>query len=173
MKRYTKEFKKAVVNFYFSGAGGYKATANHFGIVKSQVCRWVDIAKFQGLDALETRKKCQSHSIEFKHKVVLAVQQGLSLRQAAIQFNLTSAGRISTWLRLYEQSGINALLPKQRRDFPQMKKSFLKKPDSEKTQQELVEELLYLRAEVDYLKKLKALVQKEEAQRIKRKSSKS
>ena len=40
---------------------------------------------------------------------------------------------------------------------------FMDKPDHEKTQAELIEELCYMRAEVAYLKELKALSQKQTA----------
>lgn len=47
------------------------------------------------------------------------------------------------------------------------------KPDELKTQQELLEELLYLRAEVAYLKKLDALIQERQIQDKKLESSQS
>ena len=49
------------------------------------------------------------------------------------------------------------------------KKKSIKKDDSEKSREELLEELEYLRAENEYLKKLDALVQERKAQERKKK----
>ena len=49
------------------------------------------------------------------------------------------------------------------------KKKPAKKEDSDKTREELLEELEYLRAENEYLKKLDALVQERKAQERKKK----
>ena len=49
------------------------------------------------------------------------------------------------------------------------KKESVNKKDSDKTRQELLEELKYVRAENEYLKKLNALVQERKAREQKKK----
>ena len=58
----------------------------------------------------------------------------------------------------YEQGGLAALEhPQAMADKTRPKPSIADKPDKEKTQAELLQEVGYLRAEVAYLKKLKAV----------------
>ena len=100
-------------------------------------------------------------------------QQGLSQRQAAVEFCILEPSVISTWLHHYAQGGVSALQTKVRGRKPKLNKALKSnnKPDDQKNQQELLEELLYLRAELAYLKKLNALIQQEQIQDKKPESS--
>ena len=63
----------------------------------------------------------------------------------------------------YQEGGICALEHPQSKTMTDHRKNpfIADKPDHEKTQAELIEELCYMRAEVAYLKELKALSQKQ------------
>ena len=104
----------------------------------------------------------------FKLKVVLSViNDGLSLREAEKTYNLRTKAVITNWLHQYKKDGINGLQPKKG------KHRLLKQPkqiepeqakiDKSKTQDELLEEIAYLRAEVALLKKRRALRLESEA----------
>jgi len=79
----------------------------------------------------------------------------------------SDGGRLSRthlrrWIRAYQEGGIGALEHPQSKTMTEHRKNpfIADKPDQEKTQAELIEELCYMRAEVTYLKELKALSQK-------------
>ena len=71
--------------------------------------------------------------------------------------------KIAKALKANQEGGIGALEHPQSKTMPQHRKNpFISdKPDQEKTQAELIEELCYMRAKVAYLKELKALSQKQ------------
>ncbi|HHK5991613.1 TPA: helix-turn-helix domain-containing protein, partial [Neisseria subflava] len=73
-----------------------------------------------------------------------------------------SRTHLRRWIRAYQEGGIGALEHPQSKTMPQHRKNpfIADKPDQEKTQAELIEELCYMRAKVAYLKELKALSQK-------------
>lgn len=174
MGKYTNEFKREVVNYYFSSQNGYIRTASYFGIERSSVRRWVNNYKKHGIEAINTRTTHKSYSQSFKMEVIRAVlEEGLSLRIASNQFNLSNSGIVSCWVSKYQKEGVESLQVKRRGRPPKMKKPVKSsnKPDNQRTQQELLDELLYLRAEIAYLKKLEALIQREQKQDKKPESS--
>ena len=74
-----------------------------------------------------------------------------------------SRTHLRRWIRAYQEGGIGALEHPQSKTMTDHRKNpfIADKPDHEKTQAELIEELCYMRAEVAYLKELKALSQKQ------------
>ena len=96
---------------------------------------------------------------EFKQKVVeTMLEEHLSYREAARQFDVSSDTRVASWERIYLTEGAEGLYVERRGRSstgrpPQMPK---------KVEEDLLAEVQRLRAENAYLKKLKALVQEEE-----------
>ncbi|WP_180659150.1 transposase, partial [Acinetobacter bereziniae] len=85
----------------------------------------------------------------------------LSLSDTALRFGISSPSLISVWRKIYQTDGMLGLEPKSKGRAPMSKnkhKYIVDKPDHEKTTAELQHELLYLRAENAYLKKLDALL---------------
>lgn len=175
MAKYSLDFKLEVVNYHLSGQAGYKATAHRFALHPSVVQKWVRIFKQHGVHALKPKSKYNNYTAAFKYRVIQAVHQhGLSLRKAAFDFGIMESSVVLSWLRLYESGGISALQEKVRECVSIMKKPSKpnnNKSDQQKTQEELLEELKYLRAENAYLKKLDALIQQEQIQDKKPESS--
>ena len=73
------------------------------------------------------------------------------------------------WLKKYKESGIDGLKPKARGRpksmlKPKITRAQYTQADQDKTHEELLEELAYLRAEVAFLKKRRALIQKQKEQ---------
>lgn len=91
----------------------------------------------------------------------------LSFREAAVRFNISDNKVVKRWFEAYEAAG-EAGLQKRKRHLVKTKNIPIlathppvsaAKPAEELTHDELLAELRYRRAEVDYLKKLKALAQ--------------
>ena len=176
MGKYTVDFKEKVVQHYLRSAEGYVLTAKRFDTLASCVRKWVMAYRHHGVEGLISRRR--NYSVEFKASVVQYKQKnGLSLSATAAKFNVLSISAVTTWEKLYNMGGIEALseaLSQQNSKYYQYmfklsERQAYEKPDEEKTQKELIAELQYARAEVACLKKLKALIQEELALKKKRK----
>lgn len=172
MAKYSQEFKLEVVQNYLSNANneGFRKTASKFGLDHGTVRQWVTVYQTQGLDGLRHQIKRTSYSVAFKHKVVLKIiNEGLSLIEALIFFKLKENGTLSQWLRQYKEQGIDGLKPKPRgRSLQMPKPPRIKRSqeDRNKTQEQLLEEVVYLRAEVAFLKTRRALRLEQEAKEV-------
>jgi transposase len=172
MSKYSTDFKLTVVRYYLSERTSYQATAVHFSVDLATVRKWVAVYEHHGIDGLN--KRYAHHSPEFKMSVLKWIEtEHASVRQACAHFNIRSLKTVRDWQRLYNAGGILALTSKQQDRTKNMSKPF--KPASqtpdEMTQEELLRELQYLRAENAYLKKLDALVRSRlSAPKTKRKS---
>ena len=109
-------------------------------------------------------KVSSKYTLHFKYQAVLHYLHIRSQQRTADHYGI-SRTHLRRWIRAYQEGGIGALEHPQSKTMPQhRKKPFIAdKPDQEKTQAELIEELCYMRAEVAYLKELKALSQKQTA----------
>ena len=102
-------------------------------------------------------------ALGFKLQEVQHYQHIRSQQRPADHFNVPRT-HLRRWIAAYNQGSIRALAHLQVTMTAKRKTPFIvDKPDHEKTQAELIEELRYMRAENDYLKELKALRQKEVA----------
>ena len=169
MAKYSKEFKLKVVQYYLSGFG-LKTTGHKFNINPSSVDEWVKSYNQHGESGLDTLRTKPVFSIEFKYKVVkMALDERLSIRETAQRFNIKEKETVRRWLFLYQKDGIDGLKPKPKGPLkgmstPKLIKSKYAQEDRDKTQDQLLEELAYLRAENAYLKKRRALIQKQKEQ---------
>ena len=102
------------------------------------------------------------YTLHFKYQAVLHYLHIRSQQRTADHYGIPR-NHLRRWIRAYQEDGIGSLEHPQSKTMPQhRKKPFIAdKPDQEKTQAELIEELCYMRAEVAYLKELKALSQKQ------------
>ena len=102
---------------------------------------------------------------EFKQKVVEAVlNEGLSYKDAQRQFEISGDDRIRNWERIYLTEGPGGLAVERRG------RSSTGRPKklSKEVEEDLLAEVQRLRAEVDYLKNLQALVLEEERRQHKK-----
>lgn len=110
--------------------------------------------------------KGQLYSGEFKQKVVEDMRANkLSFREAAQKYNLSSHERIRQWDRTYLTEGAAGLYVDHRGRKSTGRPVKLPK----QVEEDLLAENQRLRMEIDYLKKLNALVSKEEQLSRKRK----
>ena len=170
--QYTLEFRIAVVKYYLSGQGGMTRTAAHFGLHKSTVSHWVASWQLHGMDGITW--KVAGYTPEFKLNVLKTIEkEHLSFREAAVRFNISDNKVVKRWSDAYDATGEAGL--QKRKRHPVKKKAMpeqatrppesVTKPPEALSYDELLAELRYRRAEVDYLKKLNALPQHRKKQK--------
>jgi len=164
MIKYTEQFKLEVVQHYLRGAMGYGRLGAHYGVASPHIRQWVSAYRLHGLEGL--RRKVTRYDAAFKLTVLQHMwDNGLSNRQAAAHFNVRNPTSVGMWDSLYREGGMAALAPPRRKTQP-MKAPISKpeqKSDQERSREELLKELEYLRMENEVLKKLQALVQARKA----------
>ena len=170
--RYDLDFKIKVIAYYRQGHTG-AATAKKFNVNPQFVHKWVKQYQSGGIDAIKPKISKAYYSRKFKHEVITTMlTQGLSQSEVALKFNISSPALISHWHKAYRLQGMSGLTSKRQGRTAMSKPYITDKPDDEKTLAELKRENEYLRAEVAYLKKLDALLRKQEQASKKQGSSK-
>lgn len=170
MIKYTEQFKRKAVRFYLSGKLGFKRTAARYEINAPMLRRWVEAYRAHGKDGL--RRKIERYSPSFKLSVLQHMwDNALSNNQAAAVFNIRNPSSIGLWERRYQDGGLEALARPSRKLQNDMKAPSTKpddKPDEQRTREELLKEVEYLRMENEVLKKLQALVQAQKSSATKK-----
>ena len=138
--------------------------AKSFNIHESKIKYLIVLIKKHGYDILRNGKN-RYYSKEFKLQTINRVLVNFeSVRQVAIDIGLASDEILHNWLSKFKENGYNVVVKKKGRKPKSMTKP--KKNDKELSEKEkikkLEEENLYLKAENEYLKKLRALVQERE-----------
>ncbi|MGY3779729.1 helix-turn-helix domain-containing protein [Isobaculum melis] len=160
MAKYDYAFKKKVVEAYQNGAGGYPTLAKQFNISSfSTVHKWVKTVEKFGFKALRRRRNYQHYSSKFKQDVIhYYLTSGDSYLTVALKYGLPNDALVLAWHQKFLQTGIQGLSPKPK-GRPSMSKK--KKPIQAKKiqtrEQELEHENELLRAELAFIKKLRAL----------------
>lgn len=160
MVKYDYNFKKSVVEAYQNGEGGYLAIARRYGIPsESTVKKWVRIVKKLGTDALHPRKNKQTYSSQFKQDVIhYYLTSGDSYLNVALKYGLPAGDLLQHWHQLFLREGIEGLSPKPKGKPSMTKKKKKQMPKKPLTrEQELERENELLRAELAFIKKLRAL----------------
>jgi transposase-like protein len=157
--KYYLEFKQAVIAYYAQGHSSL-STAKHFSISDKDVSKWLAQFDLGSIDAIKSKQNKTIYTAEFKYNVLTTMQdERLSLSNTSLRFGISSPSLISVWRKIYQTDGMLELEPKSKGRVSMSKNKYIvDKPDHEKTTAELQRELLYLRAENAYLKKLDALL---------------
>ncbi|MFW2096471.1 helix-turn-helix domain-containing protein [Acinetobacter sp. ULE_I057] len=157
--KYDLKFKQAVIAYYAQGHSSL-STAKHFSISDKDVSKWLAQFDLGGIDEIKSKQNKTIYAAEFKYNVLTTMQdERLSLSNTSLRFGISSPSLISVWRKIYQTDGILGLEPKSKGRVSMSKNKYIvDKPDHEKTTAELQRELLYLRAENAYLKKLDALL---------------
>lgn len=166
MSKYTKQFKVSVVEHYLTGAAGLKDIAKCYDLAHSVLGRWVAMYRLRGADGLD--KKYSHYDAQFKLSVLQHMwKHQLSYTQTELLFDIRGPGRLRIWEQHYDSGGIEALTPRKSAPPKIMTTNTTKKPpasidvEDQRTHEDLLAEVKYLRMENAYLKKLKALVQQQ------------
>ena len=161
--RYSYEYKRKCVEMYRQGM--YPETPEGIGAkrFRGKIREWVRIEESCGPDALRPKIHNKIWTAELRYELVAQVLAGKSNKEVALS-NGISEGQLYQWVRKYRIKGYNGLVdmkkgrpPKE----PQMKKTVTPTPLTESER----EELIRLRAEIEYIKAENEVIKKEIALR--------
>ena len=138
--------------------------AKDFNIHESNIKYLIALIKKHGYNVLREDKN-RVYSKDFKLQAINRILiNHESINSVAIDIGLTSSGILDNWLSKFKENGYNVIEKKKGRKSKSMTKP--KKSDKillEKDKiKQLEDEIIYLKAENEYLKKLRALVQERE-----------
>jgi transposase len=166
-RKHTPEIKLQIVE---ENLRGHPVTflSKKWKISRSQITKWIDQRSGGAKELLP--KRYSYYTKEFKLEVVKAYKdKGLSLRDCCLQFNIPTQSTIASWVKKYEQLGIDGLNEQKGRPTTMKKdESETKKAKPLTRLEELEKENLYLKAEIDFLKKLDALTREKQTLQRKR-----
>ncbi|RAJ72646.1 transposase, partial [Chitinophaga dinghuensis] len=140
------------------------STSDDLDISPSLLLKWWDYYKAHGLDGLKPFRN--HYSGEFKNQVLKAYhREKLTLRATCVRFHLSSDSVLLKWLSIEKEQGNAALYEENRGRSQKMaaKKKTNKLAVPKTREQELEQQLKELKLENEFLKKLHALIQQEEA----------
>ena len=166
MNKITYEEKLKIVKENQEGYG-QKYLSKKYEVSRDLIRSWIHSYEILGEEGLKKSKTHTSYSGEFKLSVLEYKQiNGLSLLETAKHFKIKQPSTIANWQRQYKEKGFEGLCgqkgkPKKLGDSNMAKDKINKLTTSEKEElTKLRQENLYLRARLEYEKKLEALVQK-------------
>ena len=168
MSKLTYEDK---INLYNDRKNGYTITALVLKYkVRHEIIEYlIRLIDKHGIDVLRTSKN-RYYPPYKKEQIINRVLIGKESRNSvAIDEGLPSAGMLYDWIKKYKEMGYNIVERKRGRStMPKVTKKKINETDKEKIKR-LEEENLYLKAELEYSKKLRAVVQARKNQQQKKK----
>ena len=171
--KYTLEFKLDCVSKYKNGTYVDSPVGISRTSFLSHVRAWTRNYDDLGIDGLKHRNQCKVWTPSDRFALVAKVLAGHSMTSVALEAHI-DASLLYQWVRRYNERGMNGLeCKKGRKPKNIMKPKKTKLSVSEKEELKLLKERNeYLEMENAYLKKLDALVSKEEAAHPKAKKQK-
>lgn len=159
------------INIYHMKKKGIsrKTIANNYKIKQQNVQYLVRIIDKHGFDILRTTSNKKYNKLEKERIINRVILNNESLLSVAVDEGLSSVGMLCNWIKNYKENCYNIV--ERKRGRPTMRKVTKKKEnetDKEKIKR-LEEENLYLKAELEYSKKLRAVVQARKNQQQKKK----
>ena len=89
----------------------------------------------------------------------------MSIRKTVRFYNIPSNSLVGTWLKRFEKSDINGMIPRKLSGRPPMKPKYAKIPHPPKTEEDRLRlRILQLEAEIAYLKECRKLRLQDEAE---------
>ena len=152
------ESRRRAVELFDAGVG-CKSAAETLSVPRETVREWQWVYRAFGSEALLTMDGKQAR-YTYEQKVAAAsavVDGGATKAEAMAELGIMSRAPLERWCRLYREGGAEALRPKPK-GRPKGSKS---RPRGRTREQELEERCRRLEAEVAYLKKLRALVERD------------
>ena len=149
------------INIYNERKQGISVStlALKYNVCKNVINDMVSLIDKHGIDILRTNRN-KTHTVREKKEAIDRVLiKGESVRSVAIDMGLLSRGMLQNWIKKYKEMGYNIVERKRgRRPTMKVTKKKRKETKDEKIKR-LEEENLYLKAELEYSKKLRAVVQ--------------
>jgi len=166
MSRYNRAFKLRLAKL--SESQSSLSLSQEYGVSARQIRYWSQVFRIHGEKSFQHVGKPYSGS--FKLKALRKMHdQNWSINYTGAYFDLSSSAILLQWKKLYDSGEVTKLIPQKKGRQPMNKPT--PKPADQMTENELREELKYLRAENDVLKKLKALAQAKQERQEKKQSS--
>lgn len=159
-RKYSTEIKLEIVQRYMEGDISQKELANEYGVAsKADIQKWVAAYREHGMESLSQERRI--YTGEFKVSVIdYMYETNSSIRFTAAHFNIPSPTLVRDWKIKYDKLGRDTFLCECNAKEPKMNPK--RTNASKRTEKELLNEIEYLRMENEYLKKLNALIQKQE-----------
>lgn len=159
------------VEIYNKRKEGYTLSAlqSQYRVTKHNIQYLVRLIDKHGFEMLRTSKN-KYYSKYFKEEAINRVLiNNEPIQSVAIDIGLFSNGTLQDWIQKYKENGYNIVERKRGRStMPKVTKKKENETKDEKIKR-LEEENLYLKAELDYSKKLRAVVQARKNQQQRKK----
>ena len=169
MAKLTYEDKKEIVRLYDEEHYGCTIIAKKYNVRVTTISRIVRRYKLHGESSL-IKQKNKKFPADLKFEIISRAMNGESKTSLGIKYMIQEALIIS-WLKKYEELGYNGLIDKPKGRPKSMKKE--KKPidpnDKDAVIKSQADRILELEAEVEALKKLRALVLQRNKQQTEKK----
>ncbi len=164
--KYRWEYKLKCIELYRQG----KWPETPEGVTKKRfhhtIREWVRTEDACGSEALKHKSYCRKWTAEEKLEIISKVLAGASCTETAIRAGINS-GQLYNWIKKYKMEGYEGLVT-ERKGRPPKEPPMKKKTDPAPLTELEREELIRLRAEVEYLKAENAVIKKEIALRHER-----
>ena len=147
------------VNLYNDKMKGisYSKICDKYGIYMGYAKFLVRLANKHGIDILKKDKNRKYTDEEKQDAIIRIVYNNESSCSVAIDMGMATTTTLRNWVKKYKENGYNIVERKQGRST--MTKEINKKETDKEKIKRLEEENLYLKAELEYSKKLRAVVQ--------------
>ena len=159
------------INLYNDKLNGksIKSLSQKYGITYHNVQYLIRLIDRHGFDILRTSKNKKYTSQEKERIINRVLLNNESILFVSIEEGLSSNGMLQNWVKKYKENGYNIV--ERKRGWSTMTKLTKRKENETKdeTIKRLEEENLYLKAELEYSKKLRAVVQARKNQQQKKK----
>ena len=163
--RYSYEFKRKCVEIYRTGQWPDIPNGCKPESFKRMVQQWSRLEDANGPEVLKHKSSNKIWTPEDRLELVMQVISGKSIGTVSVE-NGIDTGMLYQWVHKYKVFGYNGLIDKKKGRKPKnpdMKKISTRKPP--KPNESEYEELIRLRAEIEYIKAENAVIKKEIALR--------
>ena len=176
--RYSYEFKRHCVELYRQGRWPETPEGINQRGFRNKVLEWSRIEDSCGPEALRHKNRNKAWTAEERYELVAQVIAGKSNKEVALA-NGISDGMLYQWVRKYKSLGYNGLINMKKgrpSKEPKMRKNDVPAKLTESEREELIRlraEIEYIKAENEVIKKEIALREEKEAARLKAKKQRS
>ena len=169
MAKLSYEDKKEIVRLYNDEHYGYRTISKKYNVRESTIKRIIRRFKIHGKSSL-VKKKNKKFTPEIKLEIIKRSLEGESKWGLGVEYQVTEA-QIISWLNKFEKFGYNGLIDKPKGKPPAMKKEkkSIDSNDKDAVIKSQADRILELEAEVEALKKLRALVLQRNKQQTEKK----
>ncbi len=160
--RYSYELKMECVELYRQGQWAKAPDDVNEKQFKNYIRTWYRIEEELGPDGLKHKNHSRFWSPEEKLELIAKVVAGNSMKEVACNAGI-NVGQLYHWIQKYDSMGYNGLINKRKKSkVPHMNKNETAVPALSESERE---ELIRLRAEIEYIKAENEVIKKEIALR--------